>query len=217
MSRLPRLGRMTWLRELVRQTRERVVPVLVAAREIVRPAGRRAPEIVVVVGLVITVLLGLVLVAAARNDAHIDANEGRAVAEVLEGGSLPHTFVRFTADDGAVLTPEKGVFYPRGLQPGQLVRVEYDRTDPELVRVAGRTWSEGLVPVALGFVVLWAVLAPSAWLLARGRRRRRDAAARARWQGPGTSSVAPSGSSGSSGSSDEREDGEPEMAGAGSR
>ncbi|GLZ44755.1 hypothetical protein Acsp06_09400 [Actinomycetospora sp. NBRC 106375] len=200
---------MRWLRELVRQARERVVPVLVAAREIVRPAGRRAPEIVVVAGLVVTVLLGLVLVAAARNDAHIDANEGRAVAEVLEGGSRPHTFVRFTADDGAVLTPEKGVFYPRGLQPGQLVRVEYDRTDPELVRVAGRTWSEGLVPVALGLVVLWAVLAPSAWLLARARRRRRDAEARARWQG----SPVPPGA----GSSDEREDGEPEMAGAGSR
>src|SRR4051812_46741929 len=189
---------MSWLRALVRRTRERVAPVLVAAFALVRPAGRRGPEIVVVVGVVVSALLALVLVGAARNDAAIDANTGRSVAEVLEGGSRPHTFVRFTADGGAVLTPEKGVFYPRGLEPGQLVRVEYDRTDPELVRVAGRTWAEGLGPVALGLVALWAVLGPAAWLLARTRRRRREAAAAARWRA-------------------RRESGEPEMAGAGSR
>jgi hypothetical protein len=68
---------MSWLRALVRRTRERVAPVLVAALALVRPAGRRAPEIVVVVGLVVSVLLTLVLVGAARNDAAIDANTGR--------------------------------------------------------------------------------------------------------------------------------------------
>jgi hypothetical protein len=193
------------LRALVRRTRERVTPFLVAAWAVVRPAGKRAPEIVLTVGLVVSVLLGLVLVGAARNDAHIDAHTGRAVAEVLEGGRRPHTYVRFTADDGAVLTPEKGVFYPRGLQPGQLVRVEYDRTDPELVRVAGRTWTEGLVPVVLGLVVLWAVLGPATWLLARARRRRRLAAATARWRPP------------QAGPPDEHEGGEAEMAGAGTR
>jgi hypothetical protein len=171
-----RLGPMTRLRELV----ERARPLLRAAVDIVRPAGRRAPEIVVVVGLVVSVLLALVLVGAARNDAHIDAATGRAVGEVLEGGSRPHVYVRFTTDEGAVLTPEKGVFYPRGLEPGQLVRVEYDRTDPELVRVAGRSWTEGLAPVALGLLALWAVLGPTAWLLARARRRCRDAAGAAR-------------------------------------
>src|SRR3954451_9108994 len=173
----------SWLRALVRRTRERVAPVLAAAFALVRPAGRRGPEIVVVVGVVVSVLLALVLVGAARNDAAIDANTGRSVAEVLEGGSRPHTFVRFTADDGAVLTPEKGVFYPRGLEPGQLVRVEYDRTDPELVRVAGRMWAEGLAPVALALLVLWAVCGTTAWSRARVRRRRRAAAA-APWHRP---------------------------------
>lgn len=196
---------MTRLRELV----ERARPVLRAVADLVRPAARKAPEIVVAVGLVISVLLGLVLVAAARNDAHIDASISGAVGEVLEGGSGPHVYVRFTTGEGAVLTPEDGVFYPRGLEPGQLVRVEYDRTDPELVRVAGRTWTEGLVPVALGLLVLWAVVGPGAWALGRARRRREEAvAAREAWtvrdgdenQGDG-----------------EREDGEPEMAGAGHR
>lgn len=167
---------MTGPRALARRARERARPVLDEALALLRPAGRRAPEIVVVVGVVVSVLLVLVLVGAGRNDAHIDAATGRAVAEVLEGGSRPHVYVRFTTDEGAVLTPEKGVFYPLGLEPGQLVRVEYDRTDPELVRVAGRTWTQGLVPVALGLLVLWAVLGPTAWLLARARRRRRDAA-----------------------------------------
>ncbi|HWN27119.1 MAG TPA: DUF3592 domain-containing protein [Actinomycetospora sp.] len=167
---------MTGPRALARRARDRARPVLDEAVALLRPAGRRAPEIVVVVGVVVSVLLALVLVGAGRNDAHIDAATGRAVAEVLEGGSRPHVYVRFTTDEGAVLTPEKGVFYPLGLEPGQLVRVEYDRTDPELVRVAGRTWTQGLVPVALGLLVLWAVLGPTAWLLARARRRRRDAA-----------------------------------------
>ncbi|TDQ46661.1 uncharacterized protein DUF3592 [Actinomycetospora succinea] len=205
MRRLPRIGAVTWWRELVRRTRARVAPFLAEALDLIRPAGRRAPEIVVVAGVVVSVLLGLVLVGAARNDAHIDAAQGAAVAEVLEGGSRPHVYVRFTTVEGAVLTPEKGVFYPRGLEPGQLVEVEYDRTDPELVRVAGRTWTEGLVPVLLGLLALWAVVGPSAWLLARARRRRREAAlAAARWR----NEVA---------ASDEREDGEPEMAGAAPR
>jgi len=199
---------MTGLRESARRVAGRVRPLLDEALALLRPAGRRAPEIVVTVGIVVSVLLALVLVGAARNDAHIDAATGRAVGEVLEGGSRPHVYVRFTTDEGAVLTPEKGVFYPHGLEPGQLVRVEYDRTDPELVRVAGRTWTEGLVPVALGLVALWAVLAPTAWALARARRRRRAAAAAARDDVATTEGSVAAGAS---------EDGEPEMAGAARR
>lgn len=193
-------------------------PVLDEALAVLRPAARRAPEIVVGVGVVITVLLALVLVGAARNDAHIDAATGRAVGEVLEGGSRPHVFVRFTTDEGAVLTPEKGVFYPLGLEPGQLVRVEYDRTDPELVRVAGRTWAEGLVPVTLGLLGLWTVLGSAAWALARRRHRRRLAAASARWRtGPDGGSGAGRGADADHGTSDECEGDEPEMAGVGPR
>jgi hypothetical protein len=188
----------TGVRTAVTKLRERGRALLADAFALIRPVGRRGPEIVVGVGAVLTVLLALVLVGAARNDAHIDAHTGRAVAEVLDGASSPRTFVRFTADDGAVLTPEKGVFYPRGLQPGQLVRVEYDQTEPELVRVEGRTWTIALVPVLLGVVAIWLVLGPAAWALARLRRRRRAAAREAMRSGDG----------------DERSDGEPEMAGA---
>lgn len=139
----------------------------------VRPLVRRSPEIVAVAAVVLTVLCALVLVGASRNDAAIEADAGRAVAEVLDGSSTQRTFVRFTAADGAVLTPEDGVFYPRGLEAGQLVRVEYDRSEPELVRVEGRDWTEGLVPILLGVTGVWLVLGTLAWWLGRRRRVRR--------------------------------------------
>lgn len=137
---------------------------------VLAPVARRAPEIVVGLGLVLSTLAVLVLVGAARNDAAITADRGVAVGEVLDGSDSAHTFVRYTAADGAVLTPSTGVLYPRGLQPGNYVLVEYDRSKPELVRVAGRNWTEGLAPVALGVAGLWVVLGPLTWYLARRRR-----------------------------------------------
>jgi Protein of unknown function (DUF3592) len=141
-----------------------------ATKLVLAPVARRAPEIVVGLGLVLSVLAVLVLAGAARNDAAITADRGVAVAEVLDGSDSQHTFIRYTASDGAVLSPDTGVLYPRGLEPGNYVLVEYDRSKPELVRVAGRNWTEGLLPVALGVAGLWVVLGPLAWFLARRRR-----------------------------------------------
>jgi hypothetical protein len=65
--------------------------------------------------------------------------------------------------------PERGVQYPRGLTTGDTVTVEYALSDPEQVRVAGRTVVDGIVPMLLGVAGVWAVLGPLAvWL----RRRR---------------------------------------------
>lgn len=164
---------MTVLRERATQVLGDVRAGWRTAAAVLRPAARRSPEIVVCVGLLLSVLAALVLVGAARNDAKIAKNPGSAVAEVLDGSTSQRTFVRFTAADGAVLTPEKGVFYPRGLEAGQLVRVEYDRGEPELVRVEGRNWTVALIPVVIGIAVIWLVCAPGAWALARWRRRRR--------------------------------------------
>ena len=158
------------LTERARVARRGAGQALAATRMVLAPVLGRAPAIVVGLGVVLSVLAALVLVGAARNDASITRDRGVAVGEVLEGSDAQHTFIRYTASDGAVLSPDTGVLYPRGLEPGNYVLVEYDRDKPDLVRVAGRGWTEGLAPVALGVAGLWVVLGPLAWYLARRRR-----------------------------------------------
>jgi hypothetical protein len=139
----------------------------------VRPAaqavGRRLPEIVVGFAMLVTVLAGLALIGSAVDDRAIDANRGTAEAEVLEGSNFFRTLVRFTVANGQAVVPERGVAHPRGLSAGDLVAVEYDVTEPELVRVAGRSTVDGILPITLGVAGTWLLLGPlSVWL----RRRR---------------------------------------------
>lgn len=142
----------------------------------VRPAlrvlRRRLPEIVVGVAVLLTVLGGLALVGAALDDAAIARNRAVATAEVLDGSSYARTLVRFTVANGQTLVPGDGVAYPRGLVPGQTVAVEYDVTDPDLVRVAGRSALGGVLPMVAGLAGMWVVLGGVAHLI----RRRRAAA-----------------------------------------
>lgn len=143
---------------------------------LLRPLGRavssRWPEIVAGFAVLVTVLAVLAVGGAALDDRAIAANTGRADAEVLDGSSFARTLVRFTLDNGEAVIPQKGVFYPRGLAAGTVVPVEYDTTDPELVRVAGMSALSASGPLAIGVLVMWVLLAPLAvWL-----RRRRAAA-----------------------------------------
>ncbi|HET6259303.1 DUF3592 domain-containing protein [Pseudonocardia sp.] len=140
---------------------------------LVRPAARgvaaRLPEIIAVVAVLVTVLAAFAVAGAALDDRAIAANPAVAEAEVLRGWSFSRTLVRFTVANGEAVVPEHGVFYPRGLQEGERVAVEYDVTKPDLVRVAGRSALDGTVPLLLGVLGTWAVLGPLAvWL----RRRR---------------------------------------------
>jgi hypothetical protein len=151
-------------------TRTRAVDELA---ELVLPAaravGRAAPRIVIGFAVVLTLLAGFALVGAALDDRTISDDQAVAQAQVLEGSTFFRTLVQFTAADGQAHTPELGVFYPRGLVPGTKVAVEYDVTDPDLVRVAGRTALAGLAPLGVGVLLVWAVAVPwSRWL----RRRR---------------------------------------------
>lgn len=132
-------------------------------------ARRLLPEIVLGFAVLFTVLAGLALVGSAIDDAAIDADPATAEAEVLDGSTFLRTLVRFTVEEGQAVVPEHGVFHPRGLVAGDVVTVEYAVTDPELVRVAGRSTAGGAVPVLLGVVVMWGLLGPlTVWL----RRRR---------------------------------------------
>lgn len=134
---------------------------------------RRAADIVLGLAVLITVLVGFAIAGAALDDRAIAANPATAQAEVLDGSSFVRTLVRFTVANGEVWVPERGVFYPRGLQPGSTVAVEYDVTDPEMVRVAGRSALGEMGPVLLAVFGSWLLLGPLAWWI----RRRRAAAA----------------------------------------
>ena len=140
---------------------------------------RRTAEIVLGLAVLITVLAGFAVAGAAVDDRAIAANPATAQAEVLEGSNFVRTLVRFTVANGEVRVPERGVFYPRGLQPGDAVAVEYDVTDPDLVRVAGRGAFGSTGPLLLTVLGSWVLLGPLAlWI-----RRRRSATGRERRAG----------------------------------
>ncbi|WP_184690014.1 DUF3592 domain-containing protein [Saccharothrix tamanrassetensis] len=137
----------------------------------VRTGGRRKvrPLVVralLVFGAVVT-LIGVILLAAClRDDLAIEKRLGKATAEVVSV-SFQRTVVRFATPDGAVHSPAQGVLYPDGLEPGQLVRIEYDTADPEVARVAERTWTLAVLPIATFLLALWAVLLPLVWWVRR--------------------------------------------------
>jgi hypothetical protein len=114
----------------------------------------------------LTALTMLALFGAALDDAGIEVRTGHATAQVLAVTSM-RTLVQFAVPEGKVYRPDEGVAYPSGLQVGQLVRVEYDRADPDQVRVAGRSWVQGVAPAAVALAALWFVVIPSTWWLRR--------------------------------------------------
>jgi len=139
---------------------------------VVMPIVRRLPWVVIGIATMATVLGALVLIGAARDDALINEHSAVTTAEVLEGSGFSRTLVRFTTQDGQAVVPEFGVFYPGGLEPGDFVRVEYDTTDPDRVRVLGRTASLGVLPILFGVTLVWALALPLAWWLQRRKTSR---------------------------------------------
>ena len=122
-----------------------------------------------VIPAVLTFLCVMVLVGAWRDDVAISSHTGKATAEVVSV-SFARTIIRFTTPDGGVRSPRTGVLYPGGLQPGQLVRIEYDVRNPDLARIAGRNVSLGLLPALLTAAGGWVLLAPPGlWLRRRAR------------------------------------------------
>ena len=126
------------------------------------------------VAIAVTALAVVLLVAAWRNDNAIEANMGVAYAEVLSEGHLRST-ISFVTPDGATYNPPLGVLYPTELAEGQSILVEYDRSDPDLVRVGGRDASLAVVPVLSVILATWLVAAGALWLLRRKQRVRSQA------------------------------------------
>jgi hypothetical protein len=108
-----------------------------------------------IVGIV--TLQSLLLVAGAwRNDRQIERHLGVAEAEVLSAGPRRST-IEFVTPDRVTYRPELGVLYPSELAAGMRIYVEYDRSDPNLVRVQNRSAALALIPAGSIAVGGWLV------------------------------------------------------------
>jgi len=125
--------------------------------------------VLLVLGCVFSGLCLLALGSSWYDDQQIDAHQGQAVADVLSV-SFYRTAVRFVTPNGTVTIPANGLLYPIGLTAGERVRVEYDTTNTELVRVAGRDARLALLPVGTSLLGCWVLVGPGIWLLRRKPR-----------------------------------------------
>jgi hypothetical protein len=116
-------------------------------------------------------LQSVLLVAGAwRNDRQIERHMEVAAAEVLDAGPRRST-IEFVTPDRVTYRPELGVLYPSELDTGMRIYVEYDRNDPDVVRVQHRNAALALIPAGsiavLGWLIAGTLLAGLALL---GRR-----------------------------------------------
>ncbi|MDR3659214.1 MAG: DUF3592 domain-containing protein [Mycobacterium sp.] len=125
---------------------------------------------VVIVACLVTLQSVLLVLGAWRNDQQIEHNMGVAAAEVLSAGPRRST-IEFVTPDRVTYRPELGVLYPSELETGMRIYVEYDRDDPDLVRVRNRNASLAIVPAGSIAVVSWLVAGAVLGVLALVQRR----------------------------------------------
>ena len=117
----------------------------------------RWAKITVWIVIAVVTLQSILLVAGAwRNDRQIEGNRGVAEAEVLSAGPRRST-IEFVTPDRVTYRPELGVLYPSELATGMRIYVEYDRSDPNLVRVQNRNASLAVIPAGSVAVVGWLI------------------------------------------------------------
>ena len=135
--------------------------------------------VLIVTGLV--TLQSVLLVAGAwRDDLAIQHKMGVAQAEVLSAGPRRST-IEFVTPERVTYRPELGVLYPSQLATGMRIYVEYNKNNPNLVRVQHRNAGLAIIPAGSIAVVGWLVAAVMLVVLALlDRRLDRRAAATAR-------------------------------------
>ncbi|HEU0190321.1 MAG TPA: DUF3592 domain-containing protein [Mycobacterium sp.] len=128
----------------------------------VRRILRRVRIGVLVTACVITLQSVLLVAGAWRNDIAIGRDMGVAAAEVLSASPRRST-IEFVTPERITYRPQLGVLYPSELSTGMRIYVEYDRKDPDLVRVQHRTAALAIIPAGsiavLGWLIAAAVLA----------------------------------------------------------
>ena len=135
-----------------------------------RKALRWAKTVVWVIVGIVTLQSVLLVAGAWRNDRQIERHLGVAEAEVLSAGPRRST-IEFVTPDRVTYRPELGVLYPSELATGMRIYVEYDRNNPNLVRVQNRNAALAIIPA--GSIAMGGWLIGGAILAALVRRERR--------------------------------------------
>jgi hypothetical protein len=130
---------------------------------------------VLIVTALVTLQSVLLVAGAWRNDLAIQRNMGVAQAEVLSAGPRRST-IEFVTPERVTYRPELGVLYPSELSTGMRIYVEYNKNDPNLVRVQHRNAGLAIIPAGSIAVACWlaATLALTALALLDKRLDRRD-------------------------------------------
>lgn len=147
----------------------KLIPRLLASPEETRRQRvfRRIRMGIVIAACLMTLQSVLMVVGAWRNDRQIERHMGVAAAEVLSAGPRRST-IEFVTPDRVTYRPELGVLYPSELETGMRIYVEYDKNDPDVVRVRDRDASLAIIPAGsiavVGWVAAVAALMGVAWL-----------------------------------------------------
>jgi hypothetical protein len=109
---------------------------------------------VLIVTALVTLQSVLLIAGAWRDDLAIRHNMGVAQAEVLSAGPRRST-IEFVTPERVTYRPELGVLYPSELSTGMRIYVEYNKKDPNLVRVQHRDAGLAIIPAGSIAVVSW--------------------------------------------------------------
>jgi hypothetical protein len=132
---------------------------------------------IIIAACLVTVQSVLLVFGAWRNDRQIERHMGVAEANVLSAGPRRST-IEFVTPDRVTYRPELGVLYPSELDTGMRIYVEYDKNNPDLVRVQHRNASLAIIPAGSIAVVGWLVAgAALTGVTLLERRRAKPAAA----------------------------------------
>ena len=110
------------------------------------------------------------VVGAYLNDRTINQGQGRALGRITAVTPI-RTSVEFQDVTGILHTPRNGLLYPTGVAEGQRVWVTYALSDPDLVKVEGRTWRLAFVPAGSSFVVATLIAGGVFLVLRRAKNR----------------------------------------------
>jgi uncharacterized protein DUF3592 len=135
---------------------------------------------IIVAACLVTLQSVLIVAGAWRNDRQIERHMGVAEANVLDAGPRRST-IEFVTPDRVTYRPELGVLYPSELENGMRIYVEYDKNNPDLVRVQDRNASLAIIPAGsialVGWLVAGAALAGVTLLERRRTRSKADTVA----------------------------------------